>query len=1665
MLCSHVDTLGEEHTDLLKQQARAFEKMADRLDKEDTNKLKLKDKTKDELRKKVKFHAPEAYDDDGKRNDQYDYCRFDTILPHDLTRLCRDPLLQNYVSTEANLKSLNKYLQVFSGDELKDRPRFSRPLSSLHHAVRCAVPKTYLEPDPCSPGQPLIPLRNTLQTDTLGRRAETTEYQRCMSRILTIEDFPKPVRVGESQYRAISNQATKGGASAQRTIAACQASQKLGLKLNLLHQQIASLAHTFYENSEVWIMDNDERINYTGALQTALCVLNDLNIGLANDVNDSILKMGKFAAEIERRKNFASHRDTSEEYEEGFITERILKAEKARVRANAGLPEELREDDPKKRKKKPKKGPKKKPRYNRHNDGDGGGGGGGGGDDDRGGGGSNAGGGGGDDGDGGGDNNGHGRGAGGRGGRGYGRGRGGGRGRGRGGGGGRSHSAATQTTKVLYSSADKDTDSIGLAVTKRWTLGYAFGGDLAPPTPSPVKPVPSSISRRRAATPPDRLPSEPSLSAPGDDSAARRAEHRPKRRLSAADGFYGAATLRSGAVPGRLKDSVARAAGARRRLYAFRSSGRLHLKGRKPLGRSIPWLKSRGRSLKRRKIEVTRTEGSSNAVGRNVPSTAAALEEGGADPTTHDPADVPAGSVHTNDTQGSHGHGATTHVPQGMVAREEVGRRRRPGLGDQATRLGSPSKDPQGMANDNIAQPGGQQVRPGPEVQGEDGDTRCATPTDGRRDGVRGRGRRLLQCTPEQAVLSPVRVLDGRSSTTPTSSMGLEAFDPNVRTLERSARLHSSATSGTWIDPQLGDSSLRPNGRYSARCDDRRTEPSALDGTASGSAPLQLADQIGETGVDTQPSSRLRWMEDIYDALRRDRSAATEMDKTTTSFESWAQQNAKKFASFNARDLETLRDLALECVGDFCMPSLVQANRQPLCPPTTYATSLGQTSSSSQTSGPGASNVDAAAFSEVASDAPCAFPPGPLNRGRRERDASGWKGSRPQLSLGLERPTPVRSQMSESVVSLASIVQQSSNSPRTLDDDGTIWSAVSDNDVRAPSGPLGRAHYVPGRQHCLQGVPQQNGRTQAPPMRDTPTVPSNVSTPQNQALDGLSLRSNDDTLGRGRALQDNESVRATAPSDVLATTAGMVPNAAELGHVRFHRRSPTSHILVEVPGSVLDSSRCHAATLGLSADGELGVPTLQPDRQHTREDRERDHGSDNLHAGPVLVQANLVAQVVEYASQHTGASTDAVNAPYPSMPEGLRQERQAPETQGLGSVARRVVELCHLHRGIPPGDTKKMVSKWAAGTQDCYSGIFSRFYRFCHLRARSVFIPSDILLASYLNSKVGELSGKTVASHASAIGKIYSLALEVRIQNSELVKSAVEAAKTAIPSEARYDDCFAFRLVDEYLCSTLAQDNTALTETTLIAKIVHLFARYGWLRPGELRGLSRERMQLYAGTSSHPCAIKTFDDARRMDFVLYGTKTGTGPNKMSGTLTYRRPRDWVIGQKASQGLDLFPAMAEYERRISGRRTGPRQTLKKGYAAKHIKTMNRFGPGYFLSLEPEKESGQYFFMSEDTIRNYGKRILQDAGVPTKYKPHSVRHAGISLLADAGVPMSIVAKKARHLASTANRVYRHPSELEHQQRAATLLKDVPSVYCEELLCCSLTPSNQRTSPRPN
>ena len=217
-------------------------------------------------------------------------------------------------------------------------------------------------------------------------------------------------------------------------------------------------------------------------------------------------------------------------------------------------------------------------------------------------------------------------------------------------------------------------------------------------------------------------------------------------------------------------------------------------------------------------------------------------------------------------------------------------------------------------------------------------------------------------------------------------------------------------------------------------------------------------------------------------------------------------------------------------------------------------------------------------------------------------------------------------------------------------------------------------------------------------------------------------------------------------------------------------------------------------------------------------------------------------------------------------------------------------------------------------------------------------------------------------------------------------------------------------------------------------------------------------MQLYFGASRYPSANTTFDDARRLDLTIQGTKTGSGPKKMSTTLTIHRPRAWVIGDTACNGLDLFPALAELERRYAGRKVGPRKTPKKGYVSKHDRTHRRYGPGFFLSLHPEEESGEYFYLGEDTIRKYGQKMLTAAEIPTKFKPHSVRHAAISLLRDANVPASIVASRARHTKKTADKIYRHPSDLQHQQLdpSTTQLIRVHDVTCLGTAGCCATAS---------
>ena len=441
----------------------------------------------------------------------------------------------------------------------------------------------------------------------------------------------------------------------------------------------------------------------------------------------------------------------------------------------------------------------------------------------------------------------------------------------------------------------------------------------------------------------------------------------------------------------------------------------------------------------------------------------------------------------------------------------------------------------------------------------------------------------------------------------------------------------------------------------------------------------------------------------------------------------------------------------------------------------------------------------------------------------------------------------------------------------------------------------------------------------------------------------------------------------------------------------------------------------------------------------------------------------MVAEIIGIACHRAGATADDHGVFQPSMSNALHTEQHALAAQGMANVGRKYIELCHHFRGLPPGHTKALLCRWAPGTQDAYGNIFSKWASYCWARARSVVIANDILLSAYLVTKIGTLAGSTIATISSAICMHYAIAIGIPLSKSQLVISAVTAGKVALPAERRYLENFAFRLVDEHICHVLAQNNDTLTEYVLLAKCLHLFLRYGWGRAGELRGPSRDRLQLSMGTGLHPCNTTPFDDARRMKATLQGTKNGAGPMKQA-VIQIDRPREWVIGTVASQGLDLFAALAAYERRTAGRDIGPRQSPQRGYVKAHEDSHLKFGTGFFVSTQPCPYSGKYYYLQPDTLRSYNTKLIHAAGVPVTFKGHAVRHAGISLLCDAGTPETWVAAKARHTPLTARRVYRHPSETEHMQRAIKLRQDVPSVTAQELLCCALTPRNQRTTAPP-
>ena len=278
------------------------------------------------------------------------------------------------------------------------------------------------------------------------------------------------------------------------------------------------------------------------------------------------------------------------------------------------------------------------------------------------------------------------------------------------------------------------------------------------------------------------------------------------------------------------------------------------------------------------------------------------------------------------------------------------------------------------------------------------------------------------------------------------------------------------------------------------------------------------------------------------------------------------------------------------------------------------------------------------------------------------------------------------------------------------------------------------------------------------------------------------------------------------------------------------------------------------------------------------------------------------------------------------------------------------------------------------------------------------------------------------------------------------------------PSEPKYDDCYCFAQVDTFFITKITLNVNRMTEPLLLMKTIHLLQRYLWGRGSEIRSLNRNFITLLTGASAKPVLVTSFLQADRMTLSLRGTKRGKGMSQTSPTITVHRIREKVVGSKAFQALDLFALLAELEKRYEAREVANRED--KQNTTTYAKHQTKYGDGFFLSLKPERTSGKYYYLSPDTIRNYGKDALTRSGVPDKYKGHATRHAAESLLLDANVPIHQVVRQARHTKEMCSKTYRHPSDKDHADKARRLWSDVQGITPQELLACATTPASHFT-----
>ena len=753
--------------------------------------------------------------------------------------------------------------------------------------------------------------------------------------------------------------------------------------------------------------------------------------------------------------------------------------------------------------------------------------------------------------------------------------------------------------------------------------------------------------------------------------------------------------------------------------------------------------------------------------------------------------------------------------------------------------------------------------------------------------------------------------------------------------------------------PEMGDSTIRFDGRRVARRLDNGPVLTTRDGDDHDADVLRLESEDGEAGAYPQSSPRVRRQSADDLTVHHYRHAPRQVDETTRSP---AHLQERSDSGRYEGDDETIgsrvRHMRVEFRQPLRVQSVVSGDLCPLREITGCEKSVGPPSALPISSDQRVGQVASSSVRTVARCQNRLHAANPFDRwrfqwndDRRERAAVLRGGHTRAPEGGPTVPSDYRISPAD--------VQRGENTPPAQLQNRALRCAIADSDVRADEQSQRCARQVPRGQHNGQGVHQSHGRSEDSPLSHPAAVLGPVAPAAHQDYNGVPLGPHHDSLGSRRLVTSNRhDERCRVDTSSASVAVPIITPAADAGFVCSDAQQAVADVLGEVPVPGSRTGGRADAVVDAAPGSFMGVSALYTGGESDSED-EGNHWADGSFLGSSIGAAKLVARTAELARRLAGASTSDVMVPGAPLLRIIGVEKAALAPQGLVHVGRNFIALCLQARGLSASATKAVHSSWAPTTIERYDAAFSKYTGYAHSRAHSVLLASDLHVAEYLSSLIGKISGKSVAGASTAICRHYEIGLGRKFADSELIKAVIHTAKIAKPYEPKYDDCYAFVLCDNYLFK-LTPNVTTRSEGSLLSAASHLMQRFSWGRGSEWRSFNRDRVKLYTEQSTDPTATDSFENATRMVLTLLGTKNGKGLQKESPPITIHRVRQGVVGDEAARALDVFAVLGELERRYEGRDVGPR--LDSRYAKASADEHARCGDGFFLSTKPEKTTG-------------------------------------------------------------------------------------------------------------